>query len=105
DRAYEIMAPFAGTGVFVDAPIQAGQSGLDAQLNDVSQLAMSPDGELYFADTSCHCQVWKLSGGKTVLVAGTGVQAPTTPSDDPAGDGGPALAARFGDITDLGLGL
>lgn len=106
DRAYEIMVPFAGTGVFSADPIPEGQDASTTAMASVAGLTMSPNGELYFVDGICHCQVWKIDrAGKLVLVGGTGVQAPTTPANDDAGDGGPARTARFGDVTDLALGM
>ncbi|HWP05651.1 MAG TPA: hypothetical protein VNN72_07910, partial [Polyangiaceae bacterium] len=105
DRAYEVMSPFAGTGVFSVDPIPEGQDALATAMNTLAGLVMAPNGDLYFINGSCNCQVWKVHAGKLALVGGTGELAPTTPANDPAGDGGPARLARFGDITDLGIGL
>lgn len=78
----------------------AGDGGpaADAEFNGPHHLLVGPDGHLYVADTWNHC-VRKIDLKTRVVtrVAGTGEKGFS-------GDGGPAVAARFGGIYALAFG-
>ncbi len=81
------ISTLAGTG----EPGFAGDGGpaLAAQLNNPFDLAFDPEGNLVFSDTFNHClrRIDARSGG-IATIAGTGERGF-------AGDGGPAIRARF----------
>jgi len=80
------ISDFAGTGVKGFSGDNGPATG--AQLNFPTGLARSPDGALYFCDTS-NQRVRKIApDGKISTIAGTG---------EPgwSGDGGPAMAAKL----------
>jgi DNA-binding beta-propeller fold protein YncE len=83
-----ILHVIGGTG-------EAGYSGdggpaRDARFNNLHNLAISPDGDLYLSDT-WNCCVRKISGDSVATVAGTG-------ENGFGGDGGPATEALFGGV-------
>jgi DNA-binding beta-propeller fold protein YncE len=89
-----MLAVVAGTG---EKGAQDGP-GRSAQFNGIHNLAVSGD-EILLADTWNHCvRVFKTSSGQVSRVVGTGEKGF-------AGDGGPAVQARFGGIYCVSIGL
>jgi sugar lactone lactonase YvrE len=91
-----VITTIAGTGAGADG--RGGYAGDDgpataAQLNDPTDLAIAPDGTIYFADTSNSC-VRKIDPSGTITrVAG---QCSASAADRGfAGDGGSPLLAKL----------
>jgi sugar lactone lactonase YvrE len=76
----------------------SGDAGLGtlASLNRPAAIEMSPDGDLYIADTGNH-RIRRLSHGVIATIAGDGVPRF-------AGDGGPAVKASLISPSELALG-
>lgn len=87
------LTPFAGTGAKGDGG--DGGPAAKAQFNGMHHLAITPDGDIYIADT-WNQRVRKIDAKTGVIstVAGTGKKGF-------AGDGGPAEKAEFGGIYSL----
>ncbi len=71
-------------------------------LSGESSLAFGPGGELYGGFPEEH-RVYRLDGGAPVAVAGSGTAAPSS-AGAASGDGGPATAATFAQISDIAVG-
>jgi DNA-binding beta-propeller fold protein YncE len=85
-----ILTRIAGTGV--KGLADGGGSPLAAQFNALHNLAIAPNDDIYLADTLNHrvCKIDKKSG-QFSTIAGTGEKGF-------AGDGGPAVKAKFSGI-------
>ena len=92
------ITTFAGDGVIADSP-DVGDDGpaTAAHLAWPSDLAVSPTGDTFVADTGHH-RIRRIDGrtGKITTVAGNGLPGA-------AGDGGPARAANLSAPTGLAI--
>jgi DNA-binding beta-propeller fold protein YncE len=90
------LTTIAGTGKKGDRG--DGGPARDAEFDSPHNLAVAPNGDIYVADTANN-RVRKIDGktGTITSVAGTGEKGF-------AGDGGPAVKARFGNIYCVALG-
>jgi DNA-binding beta-propeller fold protein YncE len=92
DGRLSVLAGTGGKGFAGD-----GGPAAKAQFNGPHHLLMGPDGRLYVADTWNNCvRRIDLKTGIVTRVAGTGEKGF-------AGDGGPALEARFGGIYSIAI--
>ena len=79
------------------APSLPGGPATDSPLENPSDAAFAPNGELLFVSLHDPQLLVVRAGGTLERIAGTG-----EPGDD--GDGGPAAAARFGELAALAIG-
>src|SRR5262249_10141794 len=80
-----IVSTIAGNGTLGFAG--DGGPAVDAEFNEVTSIALAPNGDLYLADPS-NFRVRRISQGIITTVAGTGTYGT-------AGDGGPAVDAQL----------
>jgi sugar lactone lactonase YvrE len=91
----------AGTGV----RSYSGDGGnpMNAELNNPSDVAVGPDGTVYFADQG-NDRIRRIKGGVIDTVAGIGDPNATVPTRGAGGDGGPATAAQLNTPDGVGIG-